>query len=266
MSSMAGTRRADLALPAAGVLAATAIGIVVAILDPQLAGATRPHPTLTGSLGDVLWIVQNNGRVLAAPFLLVALGLPQSRLGRGAGDLIVSGLTAASTIPVGLELGRWGARLAPYLPQLPFEWAALALAVHAWVTARPGHVTIRQLTPLAAIVLSLLAGAAALETWATPRRSGHRLDTARETTVWAAAGDAFHPDCAPAAARSLQGRQLSSPRCARFRSAVRPVLPGSRQPTNPHKEGSHEQHQLGQPHRPTHPGPDHHPKHRDDPV
>ena len=174
-------------LPAAGVLAATAIGIVVAILDPRLAGATRPHPTLTGSPGDAVWIVQNNARMLAAPFLLVALGLPQSRLGRRAGDLIVAGLTAASTVSVGLELGRWGARLVPYLPQLPLEWAALALAVHAWVIARPGHVTIRQLTPLAAIVLALLAGAAALETWATPHRSGHRLDTAPETTVWRAA-------------------------------------------------------------------------------
>ena len=99
----------------------------------------------------------------------------------------MAGLTAASTVSVGLELGRWGARLVPYLPQLPLEWAALALAVHAWVIARPGHVTIRQLTPLAAIVLALLAGAAALETWATPHRSGHRLDTAPETTVWRAA-------------------------------------------------------------------------------
>ena len=185
---MAGTRQANLALPAAGVLAATAIGIVVAILDPQLVGSTRPHPTLTGSLADAVSILQNNTRVLAAPFLLVALGMPQSRLGRGAGDFIVAGLTAAGTVSVGLELGRWGSRLVPYVPQLPLEWAALALAVHAWVTARPGHVTIRELTPLAAIVLALLAGAAALETWATPHRSGHRLDTARDTAVWGAAG------------------------------------------------------------------------------
>ena len=38
-----------------------------------------------GSPGDAVWIVQNNARMLAAPFLLVALGLPQSRLGRRAG-------------------------------------------------------------------------------------------------------------------------------------------------------------------------------------
>ena len=77
--------------------------------------------------------------MLAAPFLLVVLDFPQSRLGRRAGDLIVTALTAASTIPVGLELGRWQGRLLPYLPQLPLEWAALAVAVHAWIIARAGH-------------------------------------------------------------------------------------------------------------------------------
>ena len=185
---MAGIQRADPALPAAGVLAATAIGIVVAMLDPQLAGSTRPHPTLTGSLGDAVSILQNNIRVLAAPFLAVALGMPKSRLGRGAGDLIVATLTAASTIPVGLELGRWGVRLVSYLPQLPFEWTALALAGHAWVIARRGHATIRQLAPLAVVVLGLLICAASLETWATPHRHGHHLDTARDTAVWRTAG------------------------------------------------------------------------------
>ena len=126
---MAGIQRADPALAAAGVLAATAIGVVVGMLDPQLAGSARPHPTLTGSLADAAGILQNNARVLSAPFLLVVLGFPECRLGRGAGDLIVTVLTVASTIPVGLELGRWEGRLLPYLPQLPLEWAALTLAV-----------------------------------------------------------------------------------------------------------------------------------------
>jgi hypothetical protein len=126
--------------------------------------------------------------VLAAPFLLVLLGFPQSRLGRHAGDLIITALTAASTIPVGLELGRWQSRLLPYLPQLPLEWAALALAIHAWVLARPGQLTVRELMPLAGVVLALLTCAACLETWATPHRPGRRLDTARDTAVWRAAG------------------------------------------------------------------------------
>jgi hypothetical protein len=175
-------------LSATAVIGLTALGVGLALVDPALAGSTRPHPTLTGSLGDAAGILQNNARVLAAPFLLVLLGFPHNRLGRRTGDLIVTALTAASTIPVGLELGRWQARLLPYLPQLPLEWAALALAVHAWLMARAGHLTVRELAPLVAVVLALLTCAAGLETWATPHRHGHRLDTARDTAVWRTAG------------------------------------------------------------------------------
>jgi hypothetical protein len=100
-------RTACVALSSAAVIGFTTLGIGLALVDPALAGSTGPHPTLTGSLGDAAGILQNNARVLATPFLLVALGFPQSRLGRRAGDLILTALTAASTIPVGLELGRW---------------------------------------------------------------------------------------------------------------------------------------------------------------
>jgi hypothetical protein len=175
-------------LSAGAVIGLTALGIGLAIADPALVGSARPHPTLTGSLADAAAILQNNARVLSAPFLLVVLGFPESRLGRGAGDLIVTGLMVASTIPVGLELGRWQGRLLPYLPQLPLEWAALALAVHAWFIARAGHLTVRELPALAAVLLALLTCAACLETWATPHRHGHRLDTARDTAMWRPAG------------------------------------------------------------------------------
>jgi hypothetical protein len=170
------------------VLGLTGVGAAVAVLDPTLAGGTRPHPALTGSLADAGSILQNNVRVLAAPFLLVALGMPQSRLGRRVGDVTVAALTAASTISVGLELGRWGTLLLPYLPQLPLEWTALTLAADAWIVARSGRITVRRLASCGAIVLGLLACAAALETWATPHRSAHRLDTARDTPVWMPAG------------------------------------------------------------------------------
>jgi len=176
------------ALSASAVIGLTAFGIGLAVVDPALAGSTRPHPTLTGSLAEAAEILLNNARVLSAPFLLVVLGFPKSRVGRGTGDLVVTALTAASTVPVGLELGRWQGRLLPYLPQLPLEWAALVLAVHAWVITRPGHITVRQLAPLAVAVLALLTCAACLETWATPHRQGNRLDTARDTAVWRAAG------------------------------------------------------------------------------
>lgn len=168
------------------VIGLTALGVGLAIADPALAGSTEPHPTLTGSLGDAISIVETNARVLAAPFLLVLLGFPHSRLGRHAGDLIVLALVAASTISVGLELGRWQDRLLPYLPQLPLEWAALALAVNAWAVARSGHITVAELAPLVAVILVLLVGAASIETWATPHRRGHRLQAVGDTAMWRA--------------------------------------------------------------------------------
>ena len=62
----------------ARVIGLTALGVGLALVDPALAGSTRPHPTLTGSLGDAAGILQNNARVLAAPFLLVVLDFPQT--------------------------------------------------------------------------------------------------------------------------------------------------------------------------------------------
>ena len=119
-------------------------------------------------------------RVLATPFLLALLGFPQSSLGRRTGDLILTGITAASTIPVGLELGRWQGGLLRYVPQLPLEWAALALAIGAWLTTRADQASRRQLVVLAASVSVLLAGAATIETWCTPHRPARSASHATE--------------------------------------------------------------------------------------
>jgi hypothetical protein len=152
------------------VIALTALGAVLSTIAPALAGHTRPHPTLTGSLGDAIAILQNNLRVLAAPLLLCLLKFPASRLGRRAGDLLILGLAAANAIPVGLELGRWHTKMLPYLPQLPLEWAALTVAITAWLAARQGHMPARQLAVLGTATALLLAGAASIETWCTPHR------------------------------------------------------------------------------------------------
>jgi hypothetical protein len=167
------------------VIALTGLGALLSAIAPALA-QTRPQPALTGSLGDAIGILQNNLRVLAAPFLLWLLRFPASRLSRTAGDLLILALTAVSTIPVGLELGRWQAELLPYLPQLPLEWAALSLAIYAWLTARHDHTTGRELAVLATATALLLAGAASLETWCTPHRNARsaagqaEVDTVRE--------------------------------------------------------------------------------------
>ncbi len=155
----------------AGVVAFTAAGFLLAAVDPELDASGRPHPTLTGSLDGALWILQNNARVLCVPFLLCLLGFPVSRPGRVAGDVFVAALAATSAIPVGVELGRWHARLLRYLPHLPVEWAALTVAIHAWLIARHKHASARQLARHAVLTLALLAAAASLETWATPHKT-----------------------------------------------------------------------------------------------
>ncbi len=231
-------------LSVSAVLGLTALGIGVAVADPGLAGSTRPHPALTGSLADAADILQTNARVLIAPFLLVVLGFPHSRLGRRAGDLLVTILTAASTTPVGLELGRWQGRLLPYLPQLPVEWAALTLAVNAWVTARNGHVTIRRLGPLAAVTLALLTAAASLETWCTPhaqsttRMSQTKADIAHDPISPVGAGGCFrHGFCAGSGHIASRSRApfplLRSVPLGRSAGAARALSTT----TDPHKEG-----------------------------
>jgi len=158
-------------IAAAAVIGLTAAGLAVGGIDPRLAARTAPHPALTGSLSDALGILQNNLRVLAAPYLLGILGFPRHRVARRAGDLLVLALAAGSTVPVGIELARWRGRLLPYLPQLPVEWAALTVSVSAWLLIRTMSARYRQIVMRAAVSVALLAVAAGLETWCTPRRS-----------------------------------------------------------------------------------------------
>jgi hypothetical protein len=194
------------------VLALTALGALLSWIAPTLAGHTRPHPTLAGSLGDAIGILQNNLRVLVAPFLLWLFKFPSSRLGRRVGDLLVLMLAAGSAIPVGLEVGRWETKLLPFVTQLPLEWAALAVAISAWLTARQGQAPARQIAILAATTAVLLVGAACLETWCTPHRHTRsalaqaEVDTVRESqTPVGASGCLRHGFCAgdgPIASRS----------------------------------------------------------------
>lgn len=160
------------------IVGLTVLGALAGLLIPGLAGTTRPHPTLTGSLSDALGILANNLRVLAAPFLLWLLRLRDSRVGRTIGDLIMLALAGASAITVGIALGRWRARLIPYLPHLPLEWAALTVATATWLLIRTGGASPRQLLALGSSVAVLVCAAAAVETWTTPHRHASSRDRA----------------------------------------------------------------------------------------
>jgi hypothetical protein len=220
------TYRRPLTGATALVIAFTTAGAAFGALDPALAGHTAPHPTLTGALSDAAAILANNARVLAAPFIAIALGFHQTGCGRRAGDVIGILVAATSTVPVGIALARWGTRLLPYIPQLPVEWAALAIAISAWLAARNGTVDLPATTRRVVATAVLLIVAASLETWCTPHRhtssaaSLPKQDTIREP-VSPADGRvvACATDSCAGEAQSLQGRTLPSPHSVRFRSA-----------------------------------------------
>jgi len=231
----AGAHARRIAATYAALWALTALGTLIGRLIPSLAPGGRPHPSLHGSLADLAAIVATNARVLSAPFLLVLFRFPSGRRSRQLGDLLIIGLLAGNALHVGLAVGRHGDKLLPYLPQLPLEWLAAALAGGAWLTLRTDGLT-RAALVYAAAVLALVGVAAAIETLATPHAT-------RERTVWAgsptgalcppaprsvrkAGGGLPAPDRAPASAlasRSLRSLPLA---VARFRSAVWPALPG----------------------------------------
>jgi hypothetical protein len=150
------------------VLVLTAFGGLLGVLAPALAGNVRPHPALTGTLATAAGIFGNNLWILAVPFALSLLGYQTDRLSRHTGDLLVLVLVAVNALRVGVELGRWRGQLIPYVPQLPLEWTALAIATSVWLTARNQTVSRRHLMILAAVVVLLLTTAAAIETWGTP--------------------------------------------------------------------------------------------------
>jgi hypothetical protein len=174
------TRRApcwarDVALIALALLVVTALGAGAELLDGGLFRSTAPHPALTPNLGAIAGIFATNLRVLAAPFLLIAFAFATGRHAAQLGDVIVAGILLLNSLHVGLALGRWQGRLVPYLPHLPLEYLAAAVAAGAWVDARR-HPDRRLLQALrasagyAAAAIALLAAAAAVEVLLTPHR------------------------------------------------------------------------------------------------
>jgi hypothetical protein len=224
-----------MAVAYAGMWVFTCLGAVIGNASPGLAPGGQPHPTLHGTPSDFASIAIANARVLSAPFLLAVFRFPSDRRSRQLGDLLVVVLLGGNALRVGLALGRDRDALLPYLPQLPVEWLAAALAAAAWLTLRT---RVRDRTGLGylAAILVLIAAAAAIETICTPH-SGPREPTLRvEESIGAvhspgsislrkARGGLPAPDRAPAPALASRSLRFLPLAVARFRSAVWPALP-----------------------------------------
>ena len=182
MSSLAGTPQADpsattacgrhwrvsVAAITAGLWLLTAVGALLGLAAPGLAAGGAPHPAVEPSLGAVAEILGQNLRVLAAPYLLAVFRFDRTPRARLAGDVLVAAILASNGLHVGLALGRWQARLLPYLPQLPLEYLAAAVAAGAWTDRRNASADHRALWRRAMVTALLLAAAAATDGLATP--------------------------------------------------------------------------------------------------
>jgi hypothetical protein len=228
-----------IAVAYAGMWVFTCLGAVIGSAVPGLAPGGQPHPTLHGTPSDFASIAIVNARVLSAPFLLALFHFPAGRRSRHLGDLVVVALLGGNALRVGLALGRDRGALLPYLPQLPVEWLAAALAAATWLTLRTGA---RDRTGLAylAAVLALIAAAAAIETICTPHSATreHTLGVEVEVeesigalrspgpiSVRKARGGLPAPDRAPAPALASRSLRFLPLAVARFRSAAWPALP-----------------------------------------
>ncbi len=160
--------KASLQIASLGLVVATAAGAVLAIAGVELVDVGEPHDALTNTAGTVAALVGHNAVVVLWPLALVALGWPAIPVARAVGDALVAGQLLAHGALLGSALaqhhGLWR-----YLTHLPVELAALTLPAAVWVAARRGaSVTSRGLAGTAAIVLTLVVAAAALETYLVP--------------------------------------------------------------------------------------------------
>ena len=177
---------ASAALCTYGVLWAStlAAAATVALAGSPLRSRTRgllglslsSGPIAAPHLSHVLALAAHNVPIAAWPLLLGLTGIgPRAgieprRSARWVADSLVAASILANTAPVGAALGAYGARLIVYIPQLPLEWAALALGYGSWLVRRQRPLSMRERLSCPVILVALLICAAVLETFAVPDR------------------------------------------------------------------------------------------------
>jgi hypothetical protein len=160
-----------------GLWGATVVGFAVVLLAGHagsettrrllgltLGAAHKPPP----GAGQVISLAAHNIPIAAWPLLLGPVGAERHRLARRGADVLVAACVAANTMPVGAALAAYGPALLAYIPQLPLEWAGLAIGYGSWLRARTGGLSSSARAGcLLAIVLVLLTSAV-LESAAVP--------------------------------------------------------------------------------------------------
>ena len=138
------------------------------LLGLTLSAQRNPPP----QLGHIMALATHNIPIASWPLLLGVLGAHRHRFSKHLADGLVVACIILNTLPVGAALGAYGTVVLPYVPQLPFEWAGLALGAGAWITQRNRHgvtPTGERVATLAMIVIAMTC-AAVLETFTVPHR------------------------------------------------------------------------------------------------
>ena len=150
----------------------------VALVGRPLSSATRKVLGLTlrasenppPYLSHVLALAAHNIPIAAWPLLLGVAGVSRQRLAVRAADILVGASMLANTVPVGAALGAYGGTVIAYVPQLPLEWAGLAIGYGSWLVQRRRPMESRERLARLALIAATLLIAAMLETAAVPHR------------------------------------------------------------------------------------------------
>ena len=169
------------ALRIAGGVTVSVIVIAIIVRVGYAAEARRwlayPFAGVPARLGESATIFLHNLRALAAVAGLLLI--PQSpywdgktepgtaqRAVQGVGEALLAAGVAANVIVVGVSVGAYGERMiSAILPHGPVELAAYALALALYLQGRGGPLPARHVLAITALSISVLALAAALETF-----------------------------------------------------------------------------------------------------
>ena len=136
------------------------------LLALTLTAQHNPPP----QVGHVLALAAHNVPIAAWPLLLGVMGAHRHRLATHVADGVLLACIILNTLPVGAALGTYGVPLLPYVPQLPIEWAGLALGASGWLLQRRRALSVSEGFALLALIAGVLLCAAAMETVAVPHR------------------------------------------------------------------------------------------------
>jgi hypothetical protein len=134
--------------------------------NPRIA----PHAASGRTLGYAFGLLVNNAIVALWPLTGLFLLHDFPRSWRRVFIAVVVLAAVRSVVPVAAALGLWGTRLLPYIPNAPFELAAITTGAVLYVLRSDQRISPRSLGTGVVAVGLLLAIAAVLETWAVPAR------------------------------------------------------------------------------------------------